>query len=194
MVYNPPKVTTTLAIYLTQWLKVASGDRVTLSGGMNFGANYTNTGYFIFKCGQCKDNWHVGHENFPNDTTVPAVLKNWVIKHRHICDKFYNPPATSTGTCQKCHWPYTAHDESWLVQHPVSGGQSAYFDANGNPLIHGVSVEPKTYASELAKNWLKGPESKIDTSMMLKQFKGRKFRDAEPEDLCESQDTNDQKI
>jgi hypothetical protein len=163
----------TLRIYLNQWVKIASGNRVTLHGGVDLGQGYVNTGYFVFKCSQCQDNWHVGHDNFPNGNTVPSVLSDWVKKHRHVCKKFRNPPATaiSTGICQSCMWPYGAHEESWM-------GVPGY--------DHTVT---KSFLASLdQKNF---PPKPADESMTLKQFTGRKFRDVEAE--CESPDTNTKK-
>ena len=153
--YNPPTSSDTLSTYLNQWVSIASGGRVNLSGGVTLsgGAFYNNTGYFIFRCTECKDNWHVGHENFygnvadPAATTIPSVLSEWVKKHRHICKKFSNPPAMSTGICQSCRWPYGAHEESWMKP--------------GLPTTSGT------------------PKPEENQNMTLRQFTGRKFRDAE---------------
>jgi hypothetical protein len=166
----------TLRIYLNQWVKIASGNRVVLHGGVDVGPSLSgNTGYLIFKCTQCQDNWHVGHENFhgnindPAAETIPSVLSDWVKKHRHVCNKFNNPPATITGSCQSCMWPYGAHEESWM-------GVPGY--------DHTVT---KSFLASLdQKNF---PPKPIDKSMTLKQFTGRKFRDVEA-NTCESPDTN----
>ena len=94
-------------IYLRQWLKVVSGDRVYL-------AQYTSGlshNMAVFKCRTCGDNWHVGDENFEG-TSIPSVLKDWVYKHRHVCSKF-NPVVAQPSLCQSCSWPYGAHEESW---------------------------------------------------------------------------------
>lgn len=153
MPVNPPTTSTlsVLGTYLNHWVKIASGDRVKLSGGMNFSGTYSNTGYFIFKCEQCKDNWHVGHENFfgnvndPAAQTIPWVLSDWVKKHRHVCKKY---KLASHLNCAECRWPYGAHEESWnttLMTHATTSPQSA------------------------------------GESMTLKQFTGRKFREVECE-------------
>ena len=169
MAYIPTDGTS--RVYLNQWVKIASGNRVTLSGGVDLTSKYSsgNTGYFVFKCSQCQDNWHVGHDNFPNGNTVPSVLSDWVKKHRHVCKKFRNPPATSTGVCQSCMWPYGAHEESWM-------GVPGY--------DHTVT---KSFLASLdQKNF---PPKPTDEYMTLKQFTGRKFRDVEA-NTCESPDTN----
>ena len=179
--YNP---STTLITYLNQWVSIASGGRVKLAGGMTLsgGAVHNNTGYFVFQCTECKDNWHVGHENFygnvadPAAQTIPSVLSEWVKKHRHVCKKFNNPPAMSTGTCQSCKWPYGAHEQSWMGLPTTSGSQYAAFDKDGN-IFGGIP----------------GYDHAVHVSMTLKQFTGRKFRDAEVESLCESPDTNIEK-
>jgi hypothetical protein len=168
----------TLRIYLNQWVKIASGHRVVLAGGVDLNTTYNtgNTGYLVFKCTQCYDNWHVGNENFynaadPAAQTVPSVLQDWVKKHRHVCNKFNNPPATSTGICQSCTWPYGAHEESWMT---------------AKPDIQWGDTPTKSFMASLdQKNF---PPKPTDESMTLKQFTGRKFRDTEAE--CESPDTN----
>jgi len=213
MPYNPP--TGTLGVYLNQWVKVASGDRVYVFSGVSLSGSavYTNTGYVVFKCKECSDNWHVGLENFhgnvndPASETIPAVLFDWVKKHRHVCNKFNNgqsdPKKFSCGTC---HWPYGAHEESWLanatstfeaekakvqkkfeqIYKPLPmpcGGQYQIFDAQDKPI--GVKwtmhLDPKKF-----------PPQPTDRSMTLKQFKGRKFRDIEldVEETCESPDSS----
>jgi len=174
MAYDPPKSNSTLGTYLNQWVNIASGGRVKLSGGMNLSSAsvYTNTGCFIFICTQCKDNWYVGPENFhgnvqdPAAETSPSVLSDWVKKHRHVCKKF--KPWQPLPTCFDCKWPYGAHEESWAQLPMMAGGQSAYFDKDGNSLG--------------------GPAPK---GMTLKQFTGRKFRDTE--ETCASPDTNIEK-
>jgi hypothetical protein len=171
----PAILPSALSTYLNQWVKVASGDRVKLSGGMSLSGSAvsTNTGYFIFRCEQCKDNWHVGHENFygnikdPAAQTIPSVLSDWVKKHRHVCKKFVGyVQQDNTGTCVSCKWPYGAHEESWAGQQ--------VFDEKGKPLRF---ANPE---------WI----AKQPTNMKLKQFTGRKFREVEP---CESLDTSTEK-
>jgi len=197
MAINPPLITNSLT-HLNQWVKIASGDRVKLTGGISLSVNplATNTGYFVFRCTECADNWHVGHENFqgnvqdPAAITVPSVLSDWVKKHRHVCKKFNNPPATSTGVCQSCKWPYDAHEESWYI-----GGE-----VKGMPVASGKQIQMYTYSTEGTvgtASFLKQLDKKnfspkpADASMTLRQFTGRKFRDIE--DICESPDTNTEK-
>ena len=112
MAYIPFSVQTSLSstaeIYLKQWLKVASGDRVYLSQHTK-GMYYS---YTVFKCVACGDNWHVGDENFEG-TQIPSVLKDWVHKHRHVCSKYKADSPDLKMPCLTCKWPYGAHEESW---------------------------------------------------------------------------------
>jgi hypothetical protein len=189
----------TLTMYLNQWVKIASGDRVKLTGGIVLPVNplsTINTGYFVFRCTECQDNWHVGHENFKGNVqdpstvvTVPSVLADWVKKHRHVCKKFTNPPATSTGVCQSCKWPYGAHEESW------SGQQ--VFDETGKPLQGmkwGYGGDLPMKSGGQSQTYMFDGSAPTPPSMTLKQFTGRKFRDVEETPLCESPDTSTEKI
>ena len=138
-------------IYLRQWLKVASGDRVIYArhtGGMWHSMT-------VFKCTQCGDNWHVGDENFEG-TSIPSVLKDWVYKHRHVCSKF-NPVVAQPSLCQSCSWPYGAHEES--------GSQ---------PKIE-TDVLDKTDGVIPGMKWVTVKGSKACET--LPEFTGRVFRD-----------------
>lgn len=165
--YNPPTAPTTgekpstLELYLKQWVKIASGERVYIASGVKFPqayGTYSNQGYLVFKCKECLDNWHVGLENFyggvvdPNSEVIPSVLSDWVKKHRHVCKKFNDPyPPVAfehPGLCKTCKWPYGAHEESWNPQIAV----------NTTPTPKAVVLKAETPT-------------------------GRKFRDTE--DLCE---------
>jgi hypothetical protein len=232
--HNPPSITQSSTAYLNQWVKIASGDRVKLTGGISLPVSplaTTNTGYFVFRCTECQDNWHVGHENFqgnvqdPSAITVPSVLADWVKKHRHVCKKFVN--TEQAFLCQSCKWPYGAHEESWIAKiksvgatgDPDYEGQTACFDKDGNSIgvpgyshiinytstgpqeikvsnkKQGMGVSPETFMAQLQnafhQNFPPKPEE-IPTSMTLKQYTGRKFRDI-AEDTCESPDTGTQK-
>jgi len=206
--YNPPSITASLCAYLNQWVKIASGDRVKLTGGISLPvhpSSTTNSGYFVFRCTECADNWHVGHENFqgnvqdPAAITVPSVLSEWVKKHRHVCKKYKDgadelPQFVSKSTlCGNCKWPYGAHEESWIA--------NQVFDEQGKPVdvkwMNIWNVGPKSFVNYPPKpdssqwgDYEDPPSRPHPTSMTLKQFTGRKFRDAETEDTCESQDTN----
>jgi len=182
-----PPYHNTLSAYLHQWVRIASGNRVSLSSDVALlgAAVHTNTGYFIFKCSECKDNWHVGHENFhgnvqdPSAETIPHVLSEWVKKHRHICKKFNNPPATNTGTCNTCKWPYGAHEESWMKP--------------GLPMTPGVQTQIYDYntmGSPAEGMWTNSTPA--PKGMTLRQYTGRKFRDVEVEP-CGLPDTNTEK-
>jgi hypothetical protein len=168
MLAYPSTFTQNLTLYLNQWVKVASGDRVKLVSGISYSTG-TNTGYLVFKCSQCSDNWHVGLDNFypsvadptaKSGTVVPSVLSDWVKKHRHVCKKYQ--PHQPTTVCFSCKWPYGAHEESWT----------------GPEEVEAFNVKQRTLAQEESKQQARG--------MTLKQFTGRKFRDVE--DLCESPD------
>jgi hypothetical protein len=175
-----PTATSTLTTYLNQWVKIASGDRVTLNGGTSFSGAFSHSGYLIFRCSQCKDNWHVGLENFSANRkdAVPAVLQDWVKKHRHVCKKFVEkyPPGVfeHPGPCVTCKWPYGAHEESWMKDQVTAAN---VMDLKGTSGWPPVGWAPATKAAD----------------MTLKQFTGRKFRDIETEEPCGSPDTNTQK-
>lgn len=127
-----PAVSNNLEVYLNQWVKIASGDRVVLARGIalsSYTGNSGNSGYLVFKCTKCGDNWHVGVENFhgniadPAAGIIPSVLSDWVKKHRHVCKKYINSKLVSGGPCANCKWPYGAHEESWSkdVKHSPEG-------------------------------------------------------------------------
>ena len=103
---------TSLMVYLTQYLKIASKGRVSVHSKGSFSGKE----FLVFKC-TCGDNWHVGMENFDgllhggSGTSIPQVLIDWVIKHRHICTTYY--ASGGQGSCTHCGWPYAAHAESW---------------------------------------------------------------------------------
>jgi hypothetical protein len=193
-------ITQSLTAYLNQWVKITSGERVKLTGGISLPVNplaTTNTGYFVFRCTECQDNWHVGHENFqgnvqdPAAITVPSVLSDWVKKHRHVCKKFIGKVnQANIGTCESCKWPFGAHEESWVVKIKSVGAtgdpDNSQWGYGGDlPMKSGGQTETFMYGSEPSRPSL--------TSMTLKQFTGRKFRDPEPEDTCESLDTSTEK-
>lgn len=114
-----PNLSSTLGIYLTQWLKIASGERVVLNHKYY---NFKQEEFLVFSCKKCKDNWHVGLENFKSENAaigIPSVLTDWVAKHRHVCTKYQG--AASTGylensSCLTCQWPYKAHEQSWMAE------------------------------------------------------------------------------
>jgi hypothetical protein len=167
-----PTATSTMTTYLNQWVKIASGDRVFLSGGTSFTGAFSHSGYLVFKCSQCGDNWHVGLENFSANgkDAVPAVLQDWVKKHRHVCKKFLN--SVGTHLCNSCKWPYGAHEESWINKALVVGSKP--------------NVWVTAYEERAPK------ETPAPKGMTLKQFTGRKFRDTETEP-CELPDTSTEK-
>ena len=156
MTYIPFSVQTSLSstaeIYLKQWLKVASGDRVYLSQHTK-GMYYS---YTVFKCVACGDNWHVGDENFKG-TQIPSVLKDWVHKHRHVCSKYKADSPDLKMPCLTCKWPYGAHEESWLTPPKPT-------DDKGN--IPGMK-------------WVLSPVIKLEAEAgeTLPEFTGRVFRD-----------------
>jgi hypothetical protein len=146
-----PAVSNNLEVYLNQWVKIASGDRVVLARGIALSSytgnsGYTNKGYLVFKCTACGDNWHVGLENFhdnvtdPAAETIPSVLSDWVKKHRHVCNKYFSSTAGIAGLCATCKWPYGAHEESWSKDvlnqkgEPIPGVKWVY------PIVEPVEV------------------------------------------------------
>lgn len=148
MAYGPP-ISSTMITYLTQWLKLASGDRVHLAQRGSLGLS----DFFVFKC-TCGDNWHVGAENFKG-TGVPQVLEDWVKKHRHVCTKYTNTHGVSAGKCSMCGWPYGAHEDSWIK--------------NPAPLW---DMKVQTYENSPAP-------SSPHKQKPMQIFKGRKFRDSD---------------
>jgi hypothetical protein len=195
MAYNPSTVSKNLTLYLNQWVKIASGDRVKLTGGSKLETSSGNSGYLIFKCSECHDNWHVGLDNFYPSVSdpaglqfgqftdfgfekIPSVLTDWVKKHRHVCKQFKDqyPPGVfeHPGVCQSCKWPYGAHEESWIV--------------NGAKAKHEALVAKQPLpCSENGFGTYGDYKVKTQVSsegMKLQQFTGRKFRDVE--ETCES--------
>ena len=134
----------TLGMYLSQYLKTASNERIVLVSKRTIGTKP----FYIFKCKSCGDNWHVGEENFVNGTSVPQVLIDWVLKHRHVCYKYTNTRGVSYGNCSLCGWPYQEHDPILYTR---------YYDAKPTPAPTPAREKP------------------------LPIFKGRKFRDTEPD-------------
>lgn len=161
----------TLAIYLTQYLKVASGSRVVLHQQGSMGSSIVGDvkSFFVFKCTVCQDNWHVGTENFTGSPwAVPEVLTDWVKKHRHVCNKYVNTHGVHVGTCSMCGWPYGAHSQSWEDVVMPDGQTLGNFAAK--------PTEGKT----LGKVWVpadKWPAPPLEKP--LPTFKGRKFRETE---------------
>lgn len=152
------------AIYLTQWLKVASGGRVYLAQKGAFGVN----SFYVFRCSACQDNWHVGAENFVKYESVPQVLIDWVKKHRHVCTKYTNTHGVTAGTCSMCGWPYGAHEASWIDDTGISKiGAGSLVIGNGTVGDEGVPPPKKWDVWE--------PKTKLQP---LPIFKGRRFRDA----------------
>jgi hypothetical protein len=149
---------TKLAVYLTQYLKVASGDRVYLAQRGALGLS----DWFVFKCKECTDNWHVGVENFKG-LAIPQVLQDWVKKHRHVCNKYVNTHGVRVGICSMCGWPYGAHEISW------------WSDSKGLP----PNPEGKTLGMVWvpADKWPPAPAPPEPKEKPLPTFKGRKFRE-----------------
>ena len=142
-------------IYLRQWLKVASGDRVYLAQYTS-GLSHNMT---VFKCRTCGDNWHVGDENFEG-TSIPSVLKDWVHKHRHVCSTYYLGSGKNTNSpCITCGWPYGAHEESW-----------------SQPKIE-KDVLDKTGKVIPGMKWVAVRNSESVKSTTIPEFIGRVFRD-----------------
>jgi len=168
-------------IYLRQWLKVASGDRVVL---------YQHTGslshsFTVFKCKTCGDNWHVGDNNFEG-AQVPQTLKDWVTKHRHVCSKWkwFGSNTPHTGVCVTCGWPYGAHEESWMTKTPETPKTPTVNDPQDG--IDAWEDEPEWVKKAKATKWVLLPVKGGDkapivkaTSKPLPEFTGRKFRDVE---------------
>jgi len=159
-------------IYLRQWLKVASGDRVVLyqhTGGLSHS-------FTVFKCKTCGDNWHVGDNNFEG-TQVPQTLKDWVTKHRHVCNNFKSAKA-GQGLCTTCNWPFGAHEESWMAKTPTNDPQDG---------IDAWEDEPEWEKKAKATKWVLLPVKEAVTAQVisktgskkLPEFTGRKFRDVE---------------
>jgi hypothetical protein len=69
-----PAVSNNLEVYLNQWVKIASGDRVVLARGIALSSYTGNSGYLVFKCTKCGDNWHVGVENFHGNIADPLFF------------------------------------------------------------------------------------------------------------------------
>ena len=134
----------TLGMYLSQYLKTASNERIVLVSKRKLCAKP----FYVFKCNSCGDTGHVGEENFVNGTSVPQVLVDWVLKHRHVCYKYTNTRGVSYGNCSLCGWPYQEHDPILYTR---------YYDAKPTPAPTPAREKP------------------------LPIFKGRKFRDTEPE-------------
>lgn len=193
----------TLEIYLKQWLKVASGDRVTLTGGVQHSSG-TNSGYLVLKC-TCGSNWHVGLDNFYPTVVDPAVvtvlpsgLSNWVKNHRHVCDKY---KGLEQGLlCSQCNWPYGAHEESWLAksdageqlealqkkkiedENKLKKIQEEMNEAIKAKLYHGIPFQSGgqevTYYYFSPLNFPPAPSPpKPEPDLKAKQFKGRVFRE-----------------
>jgi hypothetical protein len=157
-----PGSPSTLAIYLNQWVKVASGDRVKLHSGTSVSLGGGQNSWYVFRC-VCGDNWHVGAENFigtdavgNTSDVIPSVLSDWVKKHRHVCAKFIGDvPVGQPDRCYQCKWPYGAHEESWMG--PVK------------------TVNQETLVTPNTPNT-------PSTHMTFVQSKGRKFRDEDEGD------------
>jgi hypothetical protein len=165
-----------MTLYVTQWLKVASGERVYIANhvsGMNM--NFT-----VFKCKECQDNLHVGDENFADDK-IPASLQKWVSEHRHVCQKFMFTNGLLApyhdGLCNTCHWPYGAHEESWLAD--PKNNVLAPVNPEGtlqNQKWMMVTVEAaKSAAMKLYEERLE-QEKKETAKLTLPEFTGRVFR------------------
>jgi hypothetical protein len=152
----------TVEIYLRQWLKIVSGDRVYIHQHTN-GLTHS---YTVFKCRTCGDNWHVGDENFEG-TQIPQTLKDWVTKHRHVCPKYSLSVGLggydqNTKPCGVCHWPYGAHEESWLQ----SKTETDVLDKTGKVLP--------------GMKWVVVRKSEsVNTLTTIPEFTGRVFRDSE---------------
>jgi len=149
----------TVDMYLRQWLKVASGDRVVLY-------QYTrglSHSFAVFKCKTCGDNWHTSEENFEG-TQIPQTSKDWVTKHRHVCNEWrcWGAPEHKDGLCRACKWPYGEHEGSWMGETPSMN-----------------QIKAKII-SEVTKALYPIPEPK---NKSLPEFTGRKFRDVEKTDL-----------
>src|SRR5271156_6785389 len=153
-----PTYYTNLTIYLNQWVKVASGDRVKLISGIKHPVG-SNSGYLVFKCVHCQDNWNVGLDHFqPSGSqgpVVPSVLQDWVKKHRHVCKKYQGFTQTPTNVCFSCKWPYGAHDESWME---AKSAEANDWGSYGKP--------PQALNAKQA-----APETK-QAAMQYKQFTG----------------------
>jgi hypothetical protein len=153
-------------VYLTQWLKIASGDRVHLCQRGQVGLS----DFLVFKCKVCKDNWHVGVENF-NGTSIPQVLEDWVKKHRHVCSKYTNTHGVMMGTCSMCGWRFEEHPVTW------GDYNVKYTDTSEKSVKEFNEKQIKAFNESQV-------ESRIHTVYKEKPlpiFKGRKFRDSEEE-------------
>ena len=147
-------LSSSITTYLNQWLKIASGGRVTIHQHVH---GWAGSDYIVFRCETCKDNWHVGVGQFysvADPVGVPSVLQDWVNKHRHVCTKWVDGYGLGAGEthagkykskCGKCEWPYAAHQESWIASvdskpepepenfsHPFHGPKSFWIGKEGH--------------------------------------------------------------
>lgn len=150
-----------LKTYLDKYLEVSTGGRVKFYEQMTINSATANR-FFRFKCTFCQDNWNVASNLFfgDNQTLIPTELTDWVEKHAHVCTKFNNPPATSTGVCQSCGWPFHKHKQA----QPVFNDATGTWTLAGKPIqFSELSPVPEPETSEL----------KVKT---VKEIQGRKFR------------------
>lgn len=122
-------LSSSITTYLNQWLKIASGRRVVIQRHIH---GWAGSDYIIFRCNTCMDNWHVGTEHFysgKDPVGIPSVLQDWVAKHRHVCTKYIND---KIGECNKCGWPYEAHEQSWLDKKSCDPPKSFWVGAQGH--------------------------------------------------------------
>ncbi len=189
---NPAEIVpNNLMMYLNQWVKVASNGRIRVTYGIKHSSwSYTgNSGYIVFKCAGCGDNWHVGLENFigtgsvtPSEV-IPAVLSDWVKKHRHVCGKFKSDGLADplSRVCMKCQWPFGAHEESWMdVKAEAEKEKEVKYSAYGKtfhglPMKSGKAIQMYKYGNGAVS----GTEPQPPKVEVLPQFTGRKFRDVE---------------
>lgn len=97
----------TFMVYMTKWLTVATGNRVSYSHCMAF-----NDTFHVFKC-TCGQNLNVGADLFYNgvDTAkplVPSELQDWAKIHRHVCNNFHHNNPGALG-CSGCGWAKSEH-------------------------------------------------------------------------------------
>src|SRR6266851_935470 len=110
-----------LNAYLSKYCDVMTGGRVVFQGMHNYIGS--DSGWFRFKCNSCHDNWNMKSDLFSNATSSPKELTDWLVNHKHICNKY--APAVGRGLpapCSSCGWAWNQHKAA-QPQFDVETGQ-----------------------------------------------------------------------
>jgi hypothetical protein len=152
----PEKAPEMFAVYLHQYLRVATGDRVKFAA--------QNGAFFRFDCSHCDDNWNVAAGLFVanGQMAMPTELTDWVRKHEHVCTNYkFDPPHSLK--CVSCGWSWEKH-----AQQPASVSIHSYED-----FVAASNLFKVAPINEASKPAIIPVATQVRT---LKTVSGRKFR------------------